>query len=330
MARSNPVAKADSLGSQWVVDQSVESAADSQKSSWLTVPAIICGAIGGVALGLLLNVTAGWIDPRFAPLIVPWGWFALVIYFPLYIICVSPLRNFVVVSWRWASWKWAWVLICLLVTGGYVFIAHWAIDKCWQALRPQYHTPAPSPKASDYTKPIPAPKNPDIPKPKPKPPKSPPDAIIAIVNPSYPGVLLSNRGQSLMREPRYSVSIFDLDVPSVNGTYVSLSADIPSFKDGWIKPKENSGPYFLFIRGREPRAGDRLFGIARTTCPDCPTERMYWIYMIYREGGWYSELQKGKPSRSILESIFGKPKDVQDSIIGAAIPVNVRMPIVQF
>jgi hypothetical protein len=55
---------------------------------------IIIGMVGGVAAGLLLNVTANSIDPAYGPLIVRWGWFALAIYFPAFLVYASAAGLF--------------------------------------------------------------------------------------------------------------------------------------------------------------------------------------------------------------------------------------------
>src|ERR1017187_6868335 len=40
------------------------------------------------------------------------------------------------------------------------------------------------------------------------------------------------------------------------------------------------------------KLGDMIFGYGMVTCPDCITERYYWVFFTYGGGGWYLEFNK--------------------------------------
>jgi hypothetical protein len=70
-----------------------------------------------------------------------------------------------------------------------------------------------------------------------------------------------------------------------------------------------------------------LFGWVRTTCPEYVTERFYWIYTKYGEGGWYGELPAGQaPASKFIISLFDQSASQQDMAIDK-LPMNERLGI---
>lgn len=95
-------------------------------------------------MGLLLNVTAGAIDPTKVPAILHWGWFGLALYFPIYVIYVSPAWGYLVDSWRLtnARRKTLQVLLYVGVIAAYCWLANVGVITAWKKLRPPPPTPA--------------------------------------------------------------------------------------------------------------------------------------------------------------------------------------------
>lgn len=111
------------------------------KGSWRGLPALIGGLVGGVGVGLLLNVTANAIDPSRVPFILHWGWFGLALYFPLYLIYISPAQNWLASSWHHAYKKWVWLVICAVLICVYAWLANTVITNAWKGLAPQSAIP---------------------------------------------------------------------------------------------------------------------------------------------------------------------------------------------
>lgn len=133
------------------------------KGSWRGLPALIGGLVGGVGVGLLLNVTANAIDPSRVPFILHWGWFGLALYFPLYLIYISPARNWVASSWHHTYKKWIWLAIGAVFVCIYAWTANTVITNAWKGLAPQSAIPQ-EPKAQ----PVPhSPSSPVLPEPVP-------------------------------------------------------------------------------------------------------------------------------------------------------------------
>jgi len=158
-------------------------------------------------------------------------------------------------------------------------------------------------------------------------PQERPDCGVRVVNPGSAAIVVYNRSKAILNSPQYSVYIWDLDAGSRNSlpTYEQL------FKDKWLRPGGQTGdafgPWRIFETFPEPKLGDRLFGYARTTCPECVTERFYWIYTKYGESGWYGEMRgKGAPNPRFIVSLFDYPIDRQEIVI-SSLPVIQRLQI---
>ena len=106
----------------------------------------------------LLNITANAIDPKYTPFIVRWGWFGLAIYFPVYVIAVSPIRKWLVGSWYRADPKWTWIGRLVVLGVVYCWIADWSVTAVWNKLAPhQVVAIPPSPPLKPDVGPAPGP-----------------------------------------------------------------------------------------------------------------------------------------------------------------------------
>jgi hypothetical protein len=100
------------------------------------VPALVGGTVGAAAVGLLLNITAGAIDPSKVPAILHWGWFGMAVYFPLCLVYISPTWNWLANSWRRSASKPRHVLFFLAISALYLVGANLGILWAWRHLAP--------------------------------------------------------------------------------------------------------------------------------------------------------------------------------------------------
>jgi hypothetical protein len=143
-------------------------------------------------------------------------------------------------------------------------------------------------------------------------PPEKPDAAILVSNLRDISITVQNTSKVVLREPRYSVGIFDLDAGPPGSDRTSLSVSIPSFKDQWLRAGDGFGPYPLFRS--PPPAGHQLFGFIRATCPDCIAERQYWLSIVSGKSGWYGELGSGQVlEQRIMTDLFNASVSVREA-----------------
>jgi hypothetical protein len=160
-----------------------------------------------------------------------------------------------------------------------------------------------------------------------EPKDEPPDAGIEIVNPRSPAVLIYNRAKSLLRDPRYVLYIWDLDAALKEGVRSSLLTFTPNFKDQWLRRANGFGPWPFFETHPVPPVGHRLFGYVNATCPDCVTERTYWVYTVYGKDGWYGELPPARRFDSrMVAAVLDRAPDQQAEVL-KRLPIVRRLPI---
>ncbi len=119
-----------------------------------------------------------------------------------------------------------------------------------------------------------------------------PDLGMALVYPNEPAIVFVNRSGVVLREPKYSPGIWNLDRinPETGGPKI---LPIPVESGDWIRPHGSQGPDAFIGQANAKqfwKDGDRLFGAVTVTCPTCVTTRTYIVYIVCGKGGWYSEL----------------------------------------
>jgi hypothetical protein len=79
------------------------------------------------------------------------------------------------------------------------------------------------------------------------------------------------------------------------------------------------------------KSGDRLFGGASVLCAECARGRTFVVYIVWGQGGWFSEIKHER------EGIVFVPKKIQkDGIqayfkaLEALVPKKARIPIGEF
>lgn len=163
--------------------------------------------------------------------------------------------------------------------------------------------------------------------PEPQPPKeSPPDVGLRFVYPKSPALVIVNLSDSVAREIKWIVAIWNMDLPDRNEPL-----PIPIQPFDWIKGHRESGPQRLFDDKWIPlllKPGNRLIGSAVVECPACARGRTYIVYIVWGEGGWFSELENEKSGDLIIpKKLLRDGREAYFKELEATIPMNKRIPI---
>ena len=76
------------------------------------------------------------------------------------------------------------------------------------------------------------------------------------------------------------------------------------------------------------KPGDRLLGSAAVNCPECERGRTYIVYIVWGEGGWFSEVKDETSGRILIPKNFLKEtREAYFTNIEAEVPEAARMPI---
>lgn len=154
----------------------------------------------------------------------------------------------------------------------------------------------------------------------------PPVVGLRFVYPKSPALLILNESAVVARDIKWTVVLWNMDLPERTDPL-----PIPVSIFDWLKGHDEGGPQNLFDNPTIIpllKSGNRLIGSASITCPNCERGRTYLIYIVWGEGGWYSELEGEKSGhivaplkfeREALNSYFG--------LIESAVPAEKRVPI---
>lgn len=128
-----------------------------------------------------------------------------------------------------------------------------------------------------------------------------PDVTLAFTFTQSPALMLINNSNTLARDIRWVLVLWNLDNPRV---YSNPSAPdmadkheplpIPTSTVDFIRPHSKTGPLNLFdspnIRPYV-KPGDNLIGSASVICPDCERGHTFIVDIVLNKGGWYSEVK---------------------------------------
>jgi hypothetical protein len=152
------------------------------------------------------------------------------------------------------------------------------------------------------------------------------DVRLRFINPKSPVLIIVNSSDAVARNIKWAVALWNEDLPDRNDPL-----PIPVSTFDWIKPHQEGGPEDLFGTPNVSsllKPNNRLSGSASVDCPVCIRGRTYVLYIIWGQGGWFSELENEKSGGVLV------PKTVlKDSIeaffrqLQAAVPENLRVPI---
>jgi|GEM_PF-6507525 hypothetical protein len=161
----------------------------------------------------------------------------------------------------------------------------------------------------------------------PQPPKeSMADVGLYFVYPKSPVLMIENLSDSLVRDIKWTVQVWNMDLPDRND---SLPIPIQTFD--WVKGHDQGGPLGIFnspLVSPLLKDGNRLFGSASVDCPTCTRGRTYIVYIVWGQGGWYSELENEKDGRIIVpKNALRDGREAYFKALEVMIPEINRLPI---
>lgn len=118
-----------------------------------------------------------------------------------------------------------------------------------------------------------------------------PTPTLRLVYPSFPALIFQNRSKKVVKNIKWACGIWNVCLPN-HVDPLPIRIQIFDF----IRAGQDGGPQNLL----NPEAlslvkpGDQLVGSIAFTCPDCDSERVYVISIVWGKGGWYSELPQQK------------------------------------
>ena len=128
----------------------------------------------------------------------------------------------------------------------------------------------------------------------PAPPE--PEVTMRLVNLRSPSLVLDNHSDAIARDIKRSYAIWNTD--DLRTYIVGSSGDdplpIPTSTFDVLRPHTSSGPEGIFqasINAGYIKKGDKLIGSIGIICPICVRGHSYFIYIIWGESGWFSEIQ---------------------------------------
>ena len=149
-----------------------------------------------------------------------------------------------------------------------------------------------------------------------------PDVTLGLVNPERPAVMLINNSDVVARDIKYWAAIWNLETRKV------LQIPVASFD--YIRAHEGGGPEAFFgLPSVEAtiNAGNRLAGVIDVTCPNCVASHLYWVYVVWGQGGWFSKIPDGQgPSLAQLHKAIPGIAENPDQFF-RDIPASDRVPI---
>jgi hypothetical protein len=155
-----------------------------------------------------------------------------------------------------------------------------------------------------------------------------PDVALRFVYPKSPALVLVNQSAVLARDIQWFVLLWNTDLPDRDNP---LPIPISEFR--FLRPHEQGGPQNLFSSPSvapllEP--GNRLFGSASVICPECARGRTYIVYIVWNEGGWFSEVEDvkfGTPFEPLNSNFSKEGRIAHFNALEMWAPAQSRTPI---
>jgi len=112
-----------------------------------------------------------------------------------------------------------------------------------------------------------------------------PDVTLRFIYPTEPALLLVNQSGTVARDIKWQVTVWNRDLPDRTNPL-----PIPTAIFDFIMPHSTGGPQDLFS-AQVPllHQGDRLIGSASVSCPDCARGHTFIVYIVWGQGGWFTE-----------------------------------------
>jgi len=157
-------------------------------------------------------------------------------------------------------------------------------------------------------------------------PSEPPDVALRFVRPKSPVLMIINQSAVIARDIKWTVQLWNIDLPDRNDPL-----PIPYQTFDWLRPKDEGGPQNLFggpLVAPLLKPGNRLFGTAAVSCPECARGRTYIVHIVWGESGWYSEVEDEKSGRVFVPANGLEPgRTAYFKTLEATVPLQARIPI---
>ena len=155
-----------------------------------------------------------------------------------------------------------------------------------------------------------------------------PDVRLRFVYPKSPALMLINSSDALARDVKWTVVLWNLDLPERDEPL-----PIPVATFDWLKPGQQGGPQNLFGSNTVApliKQGDHLFGSASVNCPTCSRGRSYIVSIVYGEGGWVAEVEREKSGNLFIPPNLRKEtRDTYFKTLEETTAAESRIPIAQ-
>jgi hypothetical protein len=153
----------------------------------------------------------------------------------------------------------------------------------------------------------------------------PPQVGLRFVYPKSPALILVNQTAAIAKNIKWTLVLWNMDLPDRDNP---LPIPVSSFD--WLRPNGESGPLNLFDSPTiSPllKPGNRLYGSASVSCPECSRGRTYFVYIVWGEGGWFAEVQNEQSGDVIVPNNFSKATRTEYLKMVERVPPQSKTPI---
>jgi hypothetical protein len=109
------------------------------------------------------------------------------------------------------------------------------------------------------------------------------------------------------------------------------SMPVYQVKYDWIRTDQGGGPTDLMSLADKniAKVGHRVFGFVSVACPYCERPKVYWVYFVYGQDGWYLEVPNHEypVMKVIVDQIIPAIRANGVSVLSKVIPEESRIKI---
>lgn len=161
-----------------------------------------------------------------------------------------------------------------------------------------------------------------------------PEVTARFAHPSSPMLVLDNEFAAIARDIKMVFAIWNADdlrtyVPGSSGDD-PLPIRISTYDV--LRPHTSSGGQGIFqnsINAGYIKKGDKLIGSIGVVCPTCTRGHSYFVYIIWGQGGWFTEISNSKEGGATVPKRM-TPNDLKAYFSSIEqIPIVLRYPIAE-
>jgi hypothetical protein len=151
-----------------------------------------------------------------------------------------------------------------------------------------------------------------------------PDVTLRFIYATEPALLLVNQSGAVARDIKWQVTVWNLDLPDRTNPLPILTATFD-----FIMPRSSGGPQDLFSsQASLLHKGDRLIGSASVSCPDCSRGHTFIVYIVWEQGGWFTEALDKTGGEILMPKRFTKSDIAKYAdYLMSLVPQSARAPI---